>query len=240
MPTTNPARTLRPALLAAALFGSLGCRGGDGPQPVSRRHVEASADNLRQIGRAFHNYAAANGDEWASDITDKDGKPLLSWRVRLLPYLEQQALYQQFKLDEPWDGPNNKKLIEHRPAVYTPVRVPVQPGETFYQVFTGEGTLFHPNRRARFPASIPDGTSNTGLVFEAAEPVVWTKPRDLPFDEKKPLPKLGGEFEGQTLVLLCDGSVRRLRADPDEKELKKFIMPADGWVIDLGKIDAEK
>ena len=69
------------------------------------------------------------------------------------------------------------------------------------------------------------------MVFEAGEPVVWTKPADLPFDEKKPLPKLGGLFDGVFHVGLCDGSVQRCRKDANVDELRKLIMPADGNVM---------
>jgi hypothetical protein len=66
--------------------------------------------------------------------------------------------------------------------------------------------------------------------------VIWTKPADLPFDEKKPLPKLGGLFDGEFNVVLCDGSVMRVPKGADEKELKKFITPRDGNVIDVDKL----
>ena len=75
-------------------------------------------NNLKQIGRGMHIYHEVNGRLPPAAITDKDGKPLLSWRVAILPYVEQQALYNKFKLDEPWDSPHNKALIEEMPAVY--------------------------------------------------------------------------------------------------------------------------
>ena len=75
------------------------------------------------------------------------------------------------------------------------------------------------------------------MVFEAGEPVIWSKPADLPFDEKKALPKLGGLFDGDFFVCMGDGAVRRIKKDADEKELKRLIMPADGEVIDFKKLD---
>ena len=123
------------------------------------------------------------------------------------------------------------------PKLYAPVRVKAKEGETFYQVFAGEKALFGPKKMPRIPASIPDGTSNTGMVFEAGESVIWTKPADLPFDEKKALPKLGGLFDGDCQVVLCDGSVKTIKKGADEAELKKFIMPADGMIIDFKKIE---
>ncbi len=202
--------------------------------PITEAHLKASSDNLKQIGLACINYADANNGQMATNIADKDGKPLLSWRVSLLPYVEQTPLYKQFKLDEPWDSDHNKKLVEKMPKLYAPVRVKARAGETFYQVFAGPGALFGPKQPV-FPGDIPDGTSNTGLVFEAGDSVPWSKPSDLAFNEKTPLPKLGGLFDGELHVGMCDGSVMLVKKDFDVDEMKKLIMPADGNVIDIDK-----
>lgn len=204
--------------------------------PITAKDVVTSINNLKQIGLAFYNYH----DTYIGlpgNITDKDGKPLLSWRVAILPFVEEVELYKQFKLDEPWDSASNKKLIEKMPKLYTPVRVKAKAGETFYQTFTGEKALFGGKVKNPKITSITDGTSNTGMVFEAGEAVIWSKPADMPFDEKKALPKLGGLFNGESNVLMCDGSVKRLKKNPDEKELKNLIMPADGNVIDFSKLE---
>jgi hypothetical protein len=142
----------------------------------------------------------------------------------------------QFKMDEPWDGPNNKKLIVKMPKLYAPVRVKAKAGETFYQTFTGKGTIWVDHKPRYTLGNIPDGTSNTGFVFEAGEPVIWSKPADLAFDKDKPLPKLGGLFDGECHVAMGDGSVIFLKKEPDEKELKNLIMPDDGNVIDFKKL----
>jgi hypothetical protein len=202
--------------------------------PPTKAELDASLNNLKRIAIGFHAFHDVNG-ALPNNVYSKDGKPLLSWRVQILPYVEQVDLYKQFKLDEPWDSETNKKLIEKMPKLYAPVRVKAKPGETFYQVFTGEKAIFGPNKKTAL-FSIPDGTANTGMVFEAGEPVVWTKPADLPFDEGKPLPKLGGLFDGDFHVAMADGSVIFCKKDADEKELKKLIMPADGFVIDFKKI----
>ena|SRR5579872_5137533 len=207
----------------------------DDPPPVTKKDLKTSTINLKQIGLAFHSFHDVNG-HLPVDVVDKDGKPLLSWRVEILPYLEEAELYKQFKRDEPWDSENNKKLIEKMPKIYAPVRVKAKAGETFYQVFTGEEALFGPKKKPTL-VQITDGTSNTGMVFEAGEPVIWSKPADLPFDKNKPLPKLGGMFDGECLVVMGDGSVKHLRKKPDEQQLKYLIMPADGNVIDFDKLD---
>jgi hypothetical protein len=228
-------RTTRITALVAfgALTVALGGRADDAPPPT-RADFKKAAENMKKIGLAFHNAHEQSG-HLAHDIADKDGKPLLSWRVRILPYIEEAELFKAFKLDEPWDSENNKKLVGKLPKFYAPIRVKAKEGETFYERFVGPGTLVEPKKQFTFPG-IADGTSNTALVFEAGDPVIWTKPADIPFDAKKKLPKLGGHFDGPCHVVMCDGSVIRLKKNPDEKELKKLIMPADGEVVDLDKL----
>ena len=226
---------LRSVLAAslAAIVLVIPAVGGEDPPPVEQKDVLRSQGNLKQIGIAFHEYADSSVGNLPIDIRDKDGKALLSWRVTILPYVEENELYKQFKLDEPWDSANNKKLIEKIPKIYAPVRVKAKEGETFYQVFTGEKAVFGPKKNPRLPASFPDGTSNTGLVFEAGDPVIWSKPADMVFDEKKPSRNWEGLIDGECNVVLGDGSVVQLRRKPNEKELKKLIMPDDGQPLNF-------
>ena len=121
-------------------------------------------------------------------ICDATGKPLLSWRVAILPYIQQGALYNQFKLDEPWDGPNNSRLIPLMPKVYAlPGDTAAQPGYTYYRVFVGNGAAWEMKGGLHYPADIPDGTSMTILVVEANDAVPWTKPDELTFNPAGPL-----------------------------------------------------
>jgi prepilin-type processing-associated H-X9-DG protein len=206
--------------------------------PISQEQLDKSANNLKQIALAFHNYEATNG-KMATNQPARDGKPGLSWRVQVLPYIEQDDLYKQFKLDEPWDSENNKKLIEKIPDLFVPVRGKAERGQTFYQTFTGKHGWM--NAGATLPGSFPDGTSNTFLVAEAARPVIWSKPDDLEFDGT-PVPKLGGMFDGRFTVAFADGHVQRFKKDVDKDLLKILIDPADGMVIpDLGGVtDADE
>jgi hypothetical protein len=170
-----------------------------------------SANNLKQLALAVHLYCDAHKGRLPADVTDADGKPLLSWRVELLPYLEQKELYNEFKRDQPWDSDHNKKLLARMPKVFASPRVTVKAaGHTVYQGFAGPGALFEPGKKMTMPASIPDGTSNTVLAVEASVAVAWTRPADLPFDEKKDLPDIGKAYGAKPLVALCDGSVRVL------------------------------
>jgi hypothetical protein len=203
---------------------------------TDRRSALLAENNLKQIGIAFHAFYDAN-NKLPAGHADTTGKVGLSWRVAILPYIEEGPLYKLFKLDEPWDSEHNKKLIEMMPKVYAPIRVKAKAGETFYQTMTGPGTLFEKHAPRFTIANIPDGTSNTGLVYEAGSPVVWTKPQDMLFDAKKPLPKLGGLFDGDFYVCMGDGSVRLIKKTADEQQLKYLIMADDGMVLDEKGLD---
>ena len=148
--------------------------------PCSSSQIAArraqSINNLKQIGLALHNFHSANS-HFPADIRGKDGKPLLSWRVQILPFLEQPELFNDLQLDEPWDSPHNKALLERMPAVFAVPNSPGEPGMTFYRGFTGTGTLFDPKVPEGVGIeTITDGTSNTIAVVEAKEAVPWTKP----------------------------------------------------------------
>jgi RNA polymerase sigma factor (sigma-70 family) len=169
-------------------------------------------------------------------ISDKTGKPLLSWRVAILPWLEQDNLYKQFKLDEPWDSAHNKKLLDQMPAVYAP------PGprdkdkyRTYYQAIVGQGAAWEPRGQMNW-ASFTDGTSNTILVVEAATPVPWTKPEDLPFVADQALPKFGGVFDGDFHALFADGRVHLISRRADEDQLRAAITAAGGEPVDFNKL----
>jgi hypothetical protein len=218
------------------LFGGLLVLPAPAADAPTKAELELASNYLQQIGIAFHNLADTADMTFTDDLTDKDGRPLLSWRVALLPYLEEENLYKEFKLDEPWDSEHNKKLIPKMPKVYAPVRVKAKAGETFLQRFVGKGALFNEKGVAYKVPKIPDGTSNTALVVEAGDPVIWTKPADLPFNLKGPLPKLGGLFDGDFHILLCDGSVSLFKKNFDVAEMKKVVQPDDGMTIDLDKL----
>jgi hypothetical protein len=190
----------------------------------SRGDRTRSTNNLKQIGLALHSYHDVYKFLPPAGITDADGKPLLSWRVAILPFIEQQDLYKQFDLNQPWDHPTNKKLIAKMPAIYMVPGADAKEGETNYRVLVGPGTMFEPRKGQGGRAvglrllQVPDGTSNTFMVVEAAEATIWTKPDDLPYNPNGPLPKLGTSPDG-FLALMGDGSVRFVRS----------TIPSDIW-----------
>jgi hypothetical protein len=187
-----------------------------------------TAAKMRQIGLAFHVFAD-NHAKFPRDITDDNGKPLLSWRVALLPFLEQNNLYKQFHLDEPWDSEHNKKLMLGMPKIFALEDANQRNSTTYFQSFSGKGTAFEPNTDLHF-RDIVDGTSNTIMFVEAANAVPWTKPADVDFVPQKPLPKLGGHLGKQFQVMMLDGSLRTLSQSIKEATLKALITRAGGEI----------
>jgi hypothetical protein len=170
-------------------------------------------NRLHQILLALHNYHDANGRFPAAAIYDKENRPLLSWRVQLLPFLGETDLYKQFHLDEPWDSDHNKKLIEKMPQVFDSAADPKRAaaGKTTFLAPRGEATMF-PDKRGVRIAEVTDGTSNTIFVVDAddAHAVPWTKPEDLAYDPKEPAKGLSSRFGDGFLVGFVDGSVHFL------------------------------
>lgn len=191
-----------------------------------------STNNLKQIALAMHNYHDVNKGLPPAAIYSKDGtKPLLSWRVAILPYIEQQSLYQQFKLDEPWDSPANKKLLAQMPQTYaTPGVTTKEPFTTFYRSFVGKGTMFEGPNGIRF-TDVTDGMSNTLMVVEASDAVPWTKPDELTYDAKQKLPPLGKISPAVFLAALGDGSVRAISKKVKEPTLRALITRNGNEVI---------
>lgn len=159
------------------LAASLSPRGASG-----RR--DQCVNNLKQIKLALEEYANHHGGLMPPPaITDRDGKPLLSWRVAILPYLglEGQSLHLQFHLDEPWDSPYNRAFQSQIPTVYVcSSQARWTHGQTFYQVLIGPGTFFEGTKGVR-PDDVPDGPASTIAVVEGPRPVPWTKPEDISF-----------------------------------------------------------
>lgn len=208
------------------------------PEPIiggGIREVAARArsqNNLKQMALAMHNYQEAEKTLPPAAIYDQQGQPLLSWRVLILPYIEQQMLYKEFHLEEPWDSPHNLRLLPRMPQLYTPSYRArnAKPHSTPYQVFVGGGAAFEGKHGLRLPDDFPDGTANTLLIVEATELVPWTKPADMSFDRKRPLPALGWTPSQGFNAALADGSVRMIGIlrRPSETTLRAAITRNSG------------
>jgi hypothetical protein len=117
-------RSLAALVVLAGLGALLAClqavaSAKDGEDNAEDR--KKSENNLKQLALAMHNYHDVNGRFPPAASRGADDKPLLSWRVMILPYLEQEALYKEFNMDEPWDSEQNKKLLAKMPDIYVPL-----------------------------------------------------------------------------------------------------------------------
>jgi Protein of unknown function (DUF1559) len=176
-----------PAANSAVVLAMLGLENQFGMER-SIRLPFASKDQLRKLGQAMLDHHRKTGRFPAAAIHGADGKPLLSWRVALLPYLGQGELYKKFHLDEPWDSDHNRKLVQSMPEVFQSGRGDDAPTTTC-QVFVGKGTAFEGKKGKRL-RDFKDGPEQTILIAQGARCVVWTKPEDLHYSADKPLPGL--------------------------------------------------
>ncbi len=192
-------------------------------------------NNLRQTILAMLNYESAYDSFPASANFDADGKPLLSWRVHILPFLEKNELYQQFKLDEPWNSPHNIKLVQQMPETYAdPARSLghlKQAGKTRVVVPFAEGTMFHGTEGVTF-RNITDGSSNTMALVNVVpdKAVVWTQPIDWNVDLSSPKDGLFDEDTKETLFARADGSTDVLSKDILVEQLKGLLTKDGGEV----------
>ena len=215
-----------------------------------------SLNQLKQIGLAANDFYFNRKAYPAACSTDESGKPLLSWRVHLLPYLDANPLYLQFRLDEPWDSEHNRQLIEKMPDAFRHPKLDLEDGKTVYLAVVGEGSAIRemPTEHGTTPRGnvfIPDGESNTIAFVEVNEEfaTVWTRPDDYRWeDQAKIVDGLAGNwmvsywFSERTtykdlwLTVTVDGAGRYLRVS-DNRVLESLIRIDDGAPIDWDELD---
>ncbi|MEM9659452.1 MAG: DUF1559 domain-containing protein, partial [Planctomycetota bacterium] len=192
-------------------------------------------NSMKQIMLAMHNYADAHRAFPAQANYAEDGTPLLSWRVHLLPYLEHQALYEQFHLDEPWDSEHNKTLIPLMPLVYAEPSSPLDPteGRTHFLGVKGEGLFLSGKNKGRSFADLRDGTANTVAILQVSDDraTFWTKPDDWEPDKQNVMNGLGGPHPLIFLAGFCDGHIEAIAEDVDPAVFKSMLTIAGGEVI---------
>ncbi|QDT01167.1 DUF1559 family PulG-like putative transporter [Adhaeretor mobilis] len=193
-------------------------------------------NQLKQFALAVLNYESAHG-EFPTDIYDDDGNALLSWRVKILPYMEAQNIYDRFHLDEAWDSDHNKPLLEMMPDIFKSPSGEAPAGKTRFLSFSGEGMIMNGEEAAQF-RSITDGSSNTLLVVQANidKAVEWSKPGDLKFDPQSPFDGLLTET-GMFLGVFCDGHVSRISNGIDEETMKALVTKDGGEIIDHNQMN---
>ncbi len=181
------------------------------------------------------NYADANGHLPPAVLLGPDGKTPHSWRVAILPYIEQNNLYNTYNFSEPWDSETNKKVLAQMPAVYRhPNAGEGRKDVSSYYALTGEGGIFNdkPAVKGTEFKDIRDGTANTLLLVEAKRDIPWTKPEDIAFDSQKP-PELGGFAQGVFGIAIADGSVHMQPTKIDVQMLKAIFTIAGNEPVNL-------
>ncbi|MFP6619919.1 MAG: DUF1559 domain-containing protein [Pirellulaceae bacterium] len=203
----------------------------------------ASKNNLKQLAIAIHNFhdtyrqfPVGQSPNEQGPIHYRNGKPLLSWRVHLLPFVGEEPLYLQFKLDEPWNSPHNIKLLDQIPPAYVNPNQPGLGNKTAYLAPVGPGSILGSTKRMSF-RNVKDGTSNTIMIMQVGsdKAVPWSKPEDLPYDAKDPIGSLGniGEF---FQACFADGSVHQLKSTIKPATLLKLFNCSDGGIIDFEEL----
>lgn len=195
-------------------------------QARTAARVAQSTNHMKQIALALHNYHDEYGSFPPAYTVDENGQPLHSWRVLILPYLEQGMLYERLNLEEPWDSPANQAVAETMPAIYSSPFLESDAGDhTPYVAIAGPNTVISTESSKAF-RDITVGASNAVMVVEdLANPVVWTQPDDLSPAEflKRNLDDTPGRA---TLVGTADGAV--MRYTDDEKQQLQGMLSIDG------------
>lgn len=197
-----------------------------------------SMNNLKQIALAMHNYNDVHGSFPPAYLPDANGQPMHSWRVLILPYLDQAALYQQYRFDEPWNGPNNSQLAQMMPMPYQSFDGSLAAPLTRYVVLAGPGTMFEGSQAVKMQ-EVTDGLSLTLLAVETTTPTHWMAPTDLDVSEMSfaindpARPAIGNSGqEGGANVSTADGAVRFVTpADTSPETLKGMSTRAGGEAV---------
>lgn len=188
-----------------------------------------STNNMKMIGIAMHNYHDVYGEFPPAVVSDANGQPLYSGRVLLLPFIEQQLLFDRFDKTQAWDSPANMPLSQQMLPVFTdPSSRRRMQGQTDYLFVSGQGTLYDPARKgSRGIQNIVDGTSNTLMLVEVKDSGIhWSEPRDLDISQPMPLPQ--GNHPRGNVVGLFDGAVRFVSDSVDPGIVRSMATPDGG------------
>ncbi len=217
--------------------------GGGGPKRIQ------SVNNMKQIMLAMHSFHDANKSLPNHAILNpKTGQPLLSWRVSLLPYLDEAPLYNQIKRDEPWDSNHNKQFWAKMPRVYQMPGIGIK-DSTYYQIFQGNESAFPKSmlkgatdRSGITLVGVTDGTSNTIGIIEAGFPVNWMQPQDISFQKGQGdfmLKQVGNHWGDNTFNAgMLDGTVRSFRRTMPPMAMQGLITRNGNEVVNWGEIEA--
>lgn len=213
--------------------GRPGASGSSGiPGSAAARKV-MSKNNMAQLMLAVHNYHDVYNKFPESAVTGPDGTTKHSWRVALLPFLEQRDLYEQYNLDEPWDSPNNRQVLAKMPAVFRHPAAPAGSTNSCYFGLVGPDTAMGDGTKSFGLRDVTDGSTNTIFFVEAKRNIPWTKPEDIAVPSVSSLPAFGGFTSDGYHVGMCDGVGRFLRNSINTTTLQNAVNRKDGNPVNL-------
>ncbi len=227
--------------VAVVIFAILGPRIDFGFRPANPPSI--CRNTLKQIGIALQTYHDAHHCLPPAYFADEHGTPTHSWRAILLPYFEGEEVHRlasQYRFDEPWNGPNNRQLLDKAPYPY---RCPSDGGnesETSYLAIVGPDSMW----RGPQPIAIPemsDGTSKTIAIVECVgSGVNWLEPRDVTFDDAasgisvhSTGPAFRSNHTGGAFALFADASAHFLTDSINRDTLRGLLTPAGGETVEI-------
>jgi len=227
-------------ILLAVLIGIFVSLPSLGPRESGTRTI--CINNIANIAKALRGYYDANACFPPPYIADEQGHPMHSWRVLILPYMERKDIYAAYRFDEPWDGPNNRKLLEVALEV---IRCPetgdeASPTDAYYLAVVGPETMWPPEGGLTVER-VTDGIENTIMLVEVRDSGIhWMEPRDLEFDTMSfkindaagnaisSNHGLFGPDRPGAYVALADGSVEGLDVDTPPALVKRLLTANGG------------
>ena len=233
-----PAFSIAAAVGVMMLLGCLLLPAQRGSHEAARRM--GCSNHLKQIGLALQNYHDTYGCFPPAHIADSSGKPMHSWRVLILPFMEQKALYDKYRFDEPWDGPSNSKL--HKEVVHTyscPSRTRrASQFETSYVVVVGRGTMWPGANAFMRYNDIADSPFDTVMVVESIDSGIhWIEPRDLelatmPLTVNGPTgPSMSSDHPNVVLALFADGHTQAVSKNTPVNIVRGLLTAGGGETI---------
>ncbi len=207
-------------------------------QAKDQAESEVAMNRMRQLGLALHNYESDHLAFPPQSLSSDGGQALLSWRVLLLPYVDQQALYEQFHLDEAWDSPHNLPLVSKIPELYRGDSNLPAGNTRLVAPLTANSLMGRPGAPVGF-REIVDGTSTTLWLVESTSErsVPWTKPDDLVIDPKNPLEGIRSSDSGRMMVGFLDGSVRSISSKLKPELIIAIFSINGGEVVESHQLD---
>ena len=195
------------------------------------------SNNIKQIGLAMHNYHSEYKQLPPAFTVDADGNPLHSWRTVLLPFMEQQALYEQIDMSKPWDDPVNIAFGETVIPGYACPSVSQTPNMTTYLAVVDASGIMSGSTATAFP-NVVDGLSNTIMVVEADSglAVPWMKPQDIDMSQFLDAGSVrdSGGHQGGAHVLMGNGAVKFVTDSADPTLRRSLISKAGNEEIGPG------